>query len=30
MASGETQHEVDNRILTAIRDFVAAKVHRAQ
>jgi uncharacterized protein len=30
MASGETQREVDNRILTAIRDFVAAKVHRAQ
>ena len=30
MASGETQHEVDNRILRAIRDFVAANVHRAQ
>ena len=30
MASGETQHEVDDRILGAIRDFVAANVHREQ
>jgi uncharacterized protein len=30
MASGETQHEVDNRILRAIGDFVGANVHRAQ
>jgi hypothetical protein len=30
MASGETQHEVDNRILRVIGDFVGANVHRAQ
>ncbi|HEV3211282.1 MAG TPA: alpha/beta fold hydrolase [Chthoniobacterales bacterium] len=30
MASGGTQHEVEHRILMAIRDFVAANVYRAQ
>jgi len=29
MAGGETQHDVDNRILGAIRDFVAANVYHS-